>query len=192
MKNAAFVGSWAEVDDPDRHLLCLAVPMSVRTATESDAEVLLRLLRRLDDETRFMMHEPDERTTTTREQEGLLRAILASGNSTALLAEEDGRLVGFLEATGGGFRRNRHVTHLVVGVLGAYAGRGIGTALLREAERWAREHGIHRLELTVMVNNPAAVALYEKAGFAVEGIRRHSMLVDGSYADEHYMAKLLF
>ncbi len=32
--------------------------------------------------------------------------------------------VSFLEATGGDFRRSRHVTHLVVGVLKEYAGRG--------------------------------------------------------------------
>jgi hypothetical protein len=33
------------------------------------------------------------------------------------LAEEEGRPVGFLEATRGAYRRNRHVAHLVVGVL---------------------------------------------------------------------------
>ena len=60
------------------------------------------------------------------------------------------------------------------------------------AERWARERGgIHRLELTVMAHNFKAVALYERAGFTIEGSRRHSLLVDGSYVDEHYMAKLL-
>ena len=165
--------------------------MLVRTARESDAEALLRLLKRLDDETRFMMYEPGERTTTVREQEELLWSILASTNGAVLLAEEDGKLVGFLEATGGAFRRNRHVVHLVVGVLAEHAGLGVGTALMEEAERWARELGIHRLELTVMAHNAAAVALYEKAGFAIEGTRRHSMLVDGLYVDEHYMAKLL-
>ena len=165
--------------------------MLIRTAREDDAADLLRLLKQLDRETRFMMYEPGERTTTVREQEDLLRGVLASGNGTVLVAEEDGRMVGFLEATGGAFRRNRHVAHLVVGVLGACTGRGIGTALMEEVERWARGHGVLRLELTVMTHNVSALALYEKAGFEIEGTRRHSMLVDGSYADEHYMAKLL-
>jgi LmbE family N-acetylglucosaminyl deacetylase len=89
--------------------------MLVRTATRSDAEALLRLLRRLDEETRFMMYEPGERTATVQEQRGLLETILAGG--TVLLAEEEGRPVGFLEATRGAYRRNRHVAHLVVGVL---------------------------------------------------------------------------
>ena len=163
--------------------------MLIRTATRGDAEALLRLLGRLDDETRFMMYEPGERTATVQEQRGLLESILAGG--TVLLAEEGGRPVGFLEASRGAFRRNRHVAHLVVGVLGAHSGRGIGSALMQKAELWAREHGVHRLELTVMAHNAAAVALYEKAGFVVEGTRRHSMLVDGSYVDELYMARLL-
>lgn len=163
----------------------------VRTAAESDAAALLWLLRRLDDETRFMMYEPGERTTTLREQRDLLVGAHPGSNGTILLAEGGGRPVGFLEASGGAFRRNRHVVHLVIGVLKAHASRGIGTALLKEADLWARDRGIHRLELTVMAHNLAAVALYEKAGFVVEGTRRHSMLVDGSYVDEHCMAKLL-
>jgi RimJ/RimL family protein N-acetyltransferase len=174
-----------------RHLLDLAAFMLVRTARETDAKALLQLLQRLDDETRFMMYEPGERMTTVQEHEELLKGLLAGGNSTVLLAEEDDQPVGFLEATGGAFRRNRHVVNLVLGVLGEHGGRGIGAALMQEAERWARGCGIHRLELTVMTHNAAAVALYEKAGFAIEGTRIQSMLVESSYVDEFYMVKLL-
>ena len=165
--------------------------MLIRTATATDARGVLELLLRLDEETRFMMYEPGERSTSLDRQAETLRALLASENSTFLLAEEGGRPVGFLEATGGVFRRNRHVAHLVIGVLEEHAGRGIGTALIAEAERWAQERGIRRLELTVQAHNRAARALYEKMGFAVEGTRKDAMLVDGSYVDEYYMARLL-
>ena len=165
--------------------------MLIRTAKETDAEGVLELLLRLDEETRFMMYEPGERPTSVGRQAKTLKALLASDNSTFLLAEEGGRPVGFLEATGGTFRRNRHVAHLVIGVLKEHAGRGIGGALMAEAERWAREYGIRRLELTVQTHNRAARALYEKMGFAVEGTRKDAMRVEGSYVDEYYMAKLL-
>jgi len=160
-------------------------------ARESDAEGLLRLLKRLDHETRLMICEPEERTTSLETQRELLRGILATTNCVILLAEVNGRPLGFLEAPGGAFRRDRHVAHLVVGILKEHVGRGIGTALLAEAERWAREVGLRRLELTAMTDNRAAEALYEKAGFVVEETRRDSMLVDGSYVDEYYGAKLL-
>jgi RimJ/RimL family protein N-acetyltransferase len=163
----------------------------VREIREEDAEDLLELLKRLDTETSFMMYEPGERKTTVAEQRGTIRSLLSTHNRTILIAELSGRLAGFLGVNGGAFRRNRHVAYLVVGVLGAFSGRGIGTALMSGAEGWAREHGIRRLELTVMAHNEAALALYGKVGFEIEGTRRGSLLVDGGYVDEHYMAKLL-
>lgn len=42
-----------------------------------------------------------------------------------------------------------------------------------------------------MAHNRSAVALYEKTGFVVEGTRRGSMLVEGDYVDEYYMAGVL-
>ena len=165
--------------------------MLIRTAQENDAGGVLELLLRLDEQTRFMMYEPGERPTSVELQAKTLRTLLASGNSTFLVAEEDGLPVGFLEATGGTFRRNRHVVHLVIGVLEEHAGRGIGGALMAEAEQWAREHAIRRLELTVETHNRTARALYEKMGFAVEGTRKDAMRIEGSYVDEYYMAKLL-
>ncbi|QQP13453.1 LD-carboxypeptidase [Lysinibacillus agricola] len=44
---------------------------------------------------------------------------------------------------------------------------------------------------SVMANNTAGVALYEKMGFEIEGTKRHSLYVDGEYMDEYYMSKLL-
>ena len=41
-----------------------------------------------------------------------------------------------------------------------------------------------------MCPNVIAKHLYEKNGFEIEGIKKKSMLVDGVYVDEFYMAKL--
>jgi Acetyltransferases, including N-acetylases of ribosomal proteins len=46
-----------------------------------------------------------------------------------------------------------------------------------------------RLELTVMVHNERAIALYKKMGFEIEGTKKRSMRIDGQYVDEYYMAK---
>jgi RimJ/RimL family protein N-acetyltransferase len=35
------------------------------------------------------------------------------------------------------------------------------------------------------------VAPYEKSDFVVQGTRRDSVLVEGNYVDEYYMARLL-
>ncbi|GGA41823.1 GNAT family N-acetyltransferase [Paenibacillus yonginensis] len=88
-------------------------------------------------------------------------------------------------------RRIRHTLYLVVGILQSYSGQGIGTRLFAEMEKWAADHDIHRLELTVMAHNERALALYRKAGFEVEGTKKDSIYVDGQYVDEFYMAKLI-
>ncbi|WP_337795855.1 GNAT family N-acetyltransferase [Actinopolymorpha rutila] len=43
--------------------------------------------------------------------------------------------------------------------------RGIGTLLMRHAERWARDRGAVTITLNVHSGNSAALALYEQEGF---------------------------
>ncbi|SFV01659.1 Protein N-acetyltransferase, RimJ/RimL family [Alicyclobacillus macrosporangiidus] len=163
----------------------------IRPIAATDAEPYLELCRRLDRETSFMLYEPGERTTTIAEQRKQIESILKTDNQMIFVAESDHQLVGHLQAYGGRLRRNRHTVYLVIGVLQAYAGQGIGTALFQTMEEWARSVGAHRLELTVMTHNGTAIALYRKMGFEVEGIARETLFVDGRYVDEYWMAKLL-
>jgi ribosomal protein S18 acetylase RimI-like enzyme len=73
-------------------------------------------------------------------------------------------------------------------VAAAHRRRGIGSALLEEAARWARERGVTKLELHVFPHNEAALALYERFGFEREGYRkRHYRRRDG-YVDAILMA----
>jgi RimJ/RimL family protein N-acetyltransferase len=138
-----------------------------------------------------MLLEADERTTTVAEQRAAIVAVLASDNATILVADAGSELAGYVAATGGSHRRERCTAYIVAGVRQAHAGQGIGTRLFGELEAWARRCGLHRLELTVQTRNEAAVRLYTKMGYAIEGRRRQPLLVDGLYVDEHYMAKLL-
>jgi len=51
----------------------------------------------------------------------------------------------------------------------AWRGRGVGSALMREAIGWSRSHGLHKLCLDVFPANASAIALYRKCGFVEEG-----------------------
>lgn len=175
---------------PDRSPLVVA-GLRIRPAGPGDAAGLLALKKQLDRETSFMLLEPGERTEDSADVAAGLSSVAGAGNSIVVVAEAAGRLVGYAEAQGGGFRRSRVTAYVVIGVLAAARGHGAGSGLLRELELWAPAHGIHRLELTVMVHNHRARQLYERMGFAVEGRRRECLLVDGRLVDELYMAKLL-
>jgi RimJ/RimL family protein N-acetyltransferase len=165
--------------------------ITIRHITKADAETVLNLCTQLDQETTFMMLEPGEREPVFEEQKQRIAAVVSKPNQTFLLAEDDSVPVGFLAAHGGLYRRDYNTAYIVVGVLQAYAGQGIGTRLFREVEKWAREQELHRLELTVMTHNKRAIHLYKKMGFEIEGTKRDSVCVDGTYIDEYYMAKLL-
>jgi RimJ/RimL family protein N-acetyltransferase len=89
------------------------------------------------------------------------------------------------------YRRNHHNVHIVIGIRAAFTNQGIGTRLFQACEAWARERGLHRLELTVMTNNHLGTALYKKMGFQIEGTAPDALRVDGQYIDLHYMSKVL-
>jgi RimJ/RimL family protein N-acetyltransferase len=165
--------------------------VNIRTIRERDAEPFLALSTKLDEETDFRLLEPGERRTTVEEQREIIRRVRSTDNQTILVAELDGRLVGYIAGIGGKYNRNMHSAYVVVAVLQALSGQGIGTRLFEELETWAVEQGIHRLELTVMVHNQRAIGLYGKVGFQREGRKRDALLVGGEYVDEYVMGRLL-
>jgi diamine N-acetyltransferase len=68
--------------------------------------------------------------------------------------------------------------------------RGIGAALLREVEAWARHQQARRLWLQVNRGNAQAIHAYEKYGFRIIESRVVD-IGDGFVMDDHLMEKLL-
>lgn len=149
-------------------------------------------LNELDKETDFMMYEEDERKNRTNCQE--LREDIENhvigGGDFLQIAEEDGKIVGYIRAERGRFQRIFHTAYIVVGVLKKYQNRGIGTTFFKHISRWAEKNGVVRLELTVECDNEAAIHLYKRNGFQIEGIRKKAMRVHGKLVNEYYMAKI--
>jgi len=163
--------------------------MIIRKIEIKDAANLLDMLLTLDNETKNMMYEPSERSNDI---DCINKMICQSKNenSLILIADIGSKIVGFLSAEEGKFNRIRHSAYVVVGILESFQGQGIGSKLFEALDEWAEQNKITRLELTVMCNNTAAIHLYQKKGFEIEGTKRKSMIVDGKYVDEYYMAKV--
>jgi GNAT superfamily N-acetyltransferase len=81
----------------------------------------------LDDESKFMLLERDERTTTELDERTHLEEVAARTNSVVLVADDRHELIGYVGATGGVFRRNHSTAYVVIGVRRAHRGRGIGS-----------------------------------------------------------------
>jgi RimJ/RimL family protein N-acetyltransferase len=163
----------------------------IRQAELKDAENLADLIRQVENESPFMLYEAGERELTEATQRKMMEKFSRQKNSAIFVAEDKETLAGYLIAIGGTARKNKHSAYIVIGILQEHQGKGIGTALFHELEDWAMQNGLHRLELTVITDNSAGVALYEKAGFEIEGTKRHSLYMDGKYMNELYMSKIV-
>lgn len=165
--------------------------MIIRKASTTDAKKLANLIKEVEKNSKYILWESGEREVQAESQVEMIKSIQASENSTIFVAEKEQDLVGYLFAIGGKARRNKHSVYIVVGILQAKRGQGIGTKLFYRLDRWARDRNIRRLELTVVTKNDTALSLYRKAGFEIEGTKRHSLLIGDEFMDEYYMAKLL-
>ncbi len=161
---------------------------SIRLATEADAAALLALRKKIFAESDTMLWEPAEFTATEDDERKRIRHLNSKANSTYLLAESGGHVVGLLFVMGEEANRLKHSAWVAMGVSKEHKGQGIGTALLQEAIAWSKRAGLVRLALTVRTTHLRAVALYLRCGFVVEGVRRNSVRVDGVLMDEYLMA----
>ena len=113
-----------------------------------------------------------------------------SPNDFRLVAEIERKVIGLIGLTRLENRRS-HAGYLGMAVHDAYAGRGVGTALMAAivdlADNWLN---LKRLELGVYVDNARAIALYERFGFEREGVYRAYAWRNGAYVDSLAMARL--
>ena len=109
-----------------------------------------------------------------------------------LVACVDGEVVGSLSLSTDPTRwRMRHTGSIGMAVRDDWQGKGVGTALMGAAldlaDNWLN---LRRIELSVYVDNSAAVALYKRFGFEIEGTHRRYAFRDGEYVDAYSMARI--
>ncbi|MCT4703424.1 N-acetyltransferase [Enterobacteriaceae bacterium H20N1] len=156
----------------------------VRHAEIEDAQALLQIYAQpaVYGDTLQLPHPPLHAWTE--------RITSPKPGSRNLVACIDGKVVGQLTLLVEQSPRRSHVATFGMGVDGYYQGKGVATALLTEmvnlCDNWLR---IERIELTVFVDNEAALAVYRKFGFAVEGTGKNFALRDGKYVDAYFMAR---
>lgn len=163
----------------------------IRKADISDAKALADLIKHVEKTSEFLLYEPGERQLTAEDQQNMIQSFKSKRNSAIFVAEKETRLVGYLLVIGGSAKRTRHSAYLVIGIHPEYRGQRIGTELFAHLDKWTSKQSIHRLELTVVCENKSGLSLYQKYGFEIEGTKRDSLLINGTFYDEFYMAKLI-
>jgi len=91
-----------------------------------------------------------------------LRMFLMQPGAQAFVAEEAGQAVGFVLVEQFGADQGHVIT---LDVRADCRRRGVGTALLAEAEQWLAKRGVRRVYLETAVDNQAGIAFWEHAGY---------------------------
>jgi L-phenylalanine/L-methionine N-acetyltransferase len=109
-----------------------------------------------------------------------------------LLALEQGEAIASAGVHSVGERiRRRHAAGLGICVARDRQKQGIGSEMMRRLLDWSDNWaGYLRIELSVYTDNEAAITLYRKFGFEMEGTHRAHALRDGKYIDSYSMARL--
>jgi putative acetyltransferase len=127
--------------------------------------------------------------TAVEESKGLTEPPDAATRSIVAVAGGEVVGVGVLKP---GLNRRAHCGDIAtMAVHERWHGRGVGgtlmAALLDIADNWLN---LKRLHLTVLADNAAAIALYRRFGFVVEGTKRADIFRAGGFADVKVMARI--
>ena len=108
----------------------------------------------------------------------------------ALVAQVEKEVVG-LVTLGIGEEIHRYDSWLSIYVHKSFWRKGIGTQLMKAIIDVAEDLGLRRISLVVYAGNDAAVRIYKKIGFKVEGCQKYGIYTLGKYMDTILMGLLL-
>ncbi len=137
--------------------------LAVRTAVEADLPHVLALLDQMDDS---MYPQRDDAGEAARLS--VFHEIAADPHQHLLVADAGGRIVGTVHLVvishlSRSCRPSGLLESMVVDE--AYRRKGVGAALLREAERLAREAGCYKLALSSNLARRGAHRFYSRLGW---------------------------
>ena len=163
------------------------VDVTVRLAGLQDAEAIRAIYNREVAESTVTF---DLVPRTLEEQHAWLAEH--AGAHPAVVAEEDGRVLGFGSLTS--YRSRPAYSTTVedsVYVDEAARGRGVGRLVLAELVRLAGLHGFHAVMARIVGGHEVSIALHQACGFELVGVEREVGRKFGRWLDVVLMQRLL-
>lgn len=165
----------------------------LKTPGTEDAKALIHHMGRTAEESWFLTRYPEEIIITPEEEAAYLQRMRDGDREAMVGAYDEGKLVGSCSIQPmGNHIKTRHRAGVGIAIRRAYWGLGLGTALMEEILKLARQACYEQVELGVFADNHRAVELYRKMGFHEVGRQpRAYRLKDGSCRDEIRMLMVL-
>ncbi len=116
---------------------------------------------------------------------------LISNNWPVYYAIKNSEVIGWVDISLSSNPRLNHRGHLGLGIVKEFRGQGIGSQLLLQSLKHAKEIGLEKVELSVYTSNTAAIKLYKKFGFNEIGVIKNYRKLNDKYFDCIEMEKFL-
>ena len=146
--------------------------LTIRTARKDEVEDL----QKLNAAVCIDNHRYDEDLVMdwsyTEKAKEYFTKILNNPDAFCLIAEDDGKKIGYLAANKKifGHRKSRYFEVENIGVVSEYRSKGIGTKLLKKSIAWGKKKGFQKVFLDAYIGNTNAIQFYKKNGFTEIGI----------------------
>ncbi len=163
------------------------IPAFVRSATADD----LPALRRIHNEG---IADKATLDTEPKTDPDMATWWAAHGDRYAVLVAEDraGSIVGWAALNSYSHRcAYNGVADLSVYVARSARGTGVGSTLLGELEKRAKQHAFHKIVLFTFASNAGGQRLYRKLGYRDVGVFAEQGTLDGNFIDVLAMEKIL-
>lgn len=166
-----------------------ATKVTLRPATADDAAAIIAAVRSGADERSYVLMEVYGKDAAS--QRAYIEQLDREHN-LFLVATVAGTVVGIVALLDAcRFCASEPCLAAGVHLVREWRGRGIGSAMLRYALRWAAAHGYRRVEADIFTANKRSLHLFRKAGFREEPRRGHTVQVGAQQINEVVLVRRL-
>ena len=144
-------------------------------------------------ETPNLVNGPEDGLLTAEQEVAWISKFLEAERDVIVIAKHNGKIIGLANLSARSSKaRVQHRSSFGISVQKAYWSVGVGSALLEQIIKLAKQIGFEQIELTVMKGNDKAQSLYKKFGFVETGVIPNALkYADGTYSDSISMVNML-
>jgi len=157
----------------------------IQPLSADDKQRLLSFVNALSEEAILWGNPPYDEAKIDRWMSGV-------GKGLSLVAIDNDKIVGIAGIHAPSLPRAKGIGDMMIYLHQDFHGAGLGTAMTEKLLALAKNKGLHRVGLEVVEDNKAAVHIYEKCEFTIEGISVDAYYgADGKYHNMLVMGKIV-
>lgn len=142
--------------------------INIRTARKDEVKDLQDLDGEIFIDSQKYDNDFDMNWAQSTKGETYFTDLLNNPKACCLVAEEDGRKVGYIAAgpKSISYRRSKYIEIENIGVIPEYRSKGIGALLMEKCLKWAKSKGFQKAYVNAYFHDVKAIEFYKRNSFS--------------------------